>query len=83
MAHERNASIDWTAMSIEDILELAIEDEEHARDYYLHAAGLAGNAHTRETLLRLSHMEQGHADDLRAELQELRLQKEMEEGMAD
>ena len=83
MAHPRNESLDWNAMSIEDVLALAIEDEEQARDYYQRAAGLTGNAHTRATLLRLSEMEQGHAEQLRAELRELQLQKELEAGMAD
>jgi rubrerythrin len=83
MAHQRNGSLDWNAMSIEDVLALAIEDEEQARDYYQRAAGLTGNAHTRATLLRLSEMEQGHAEQLRAELRELQLQKELEAGMAD
>jgi rubrerythrin len=83
MPQRRNESLDWNAMSIEDVLALAIEDEEQARDYYQHAAGLTGNAHTRATLLRLSDMEQGHADQLRAELREIRLQKELEAGMAD
>lgn len=83
MPHQRNESLDWNAMSIEDVLTLAIEDEEQARDYYQRAAGLTGNAHTRATLLRLSDMEQGHADQLRAELRELQMQKELETGMAD
>lgn len=83
MPHQRNELLDWTTMSIEDVLTLAIEDEEQARDYYRRAAGLTGNAHTRATLLRLSDMEQGHADQLRAELHELQMQKELEAGMAD
>jgi rubrerythrin len=83
MPHQRNDSLDWNTLSIEDILALAIEDEEQARDYYHRAAGLTGNAHTRATLLRLSEMEQGHADQLRMELRELQMQKELEAGMAD
>ena len=83
MPHPRSESLDWNAMSIEDVLTLAIEDEEQARDYYHRAAGLTGNAHTRAMLVRLSEMEQGHADQLRAELQELRVQKELETGIAD
>jgi len=70
-------------MSIKDILELAITDEEEARDYYRRAAELTGNMHTRRVLLNLSEMEQGHADQLRKELEELTLQRDMEEGMAD
>jgi hypothetical protein len=34
-------------------------------------------------LLGLSEMEQGHADTLRKELDELRLQRDLETGMAD
>jgi rubrerythrin len=83
MPHQRNDAFDWNSMSIEDVLALAIEDEEQARDYYQRAACLTGNAHTRATLLRLSEMEQGHADQLRAELREIQLQKELEAGMAD
>jgi rubrerythrin len=83
MPHQRNDAFDWNSMSIEDVLALAIEDEEQARDYYQRAASLTGNAHTRATLLRLSEMEQGHADELRAELREIQLQKELEAGMAD
>jgi rubrerythrin len=70
-------------MSIREILELAIADEEDARDYYRRAAGLAGCMHTRTVLLSLSAMEQGHADTLRKELDELLLQRELETGMAD
>jgi len=70
-------------MSIQDILEIAIEDEEEARAYYTRAAELAGNPHTREVLLRLSDMEQGHAEALRKELDELELQRDLEAGMAD
>ncbi len=70
-------------MSLRDILEYAIADEEDARDYYRRAADLAGSVHTRKVLLSLSAMEQGHADTLRAELDELALQHDLEAGMAD
>lgn len=83
MAHERNENLNWDDMSIEDILELAIADEEDARDYYKHAAMLTGSLHTRRLLLRLSTMEQEHADTLRKELQELLMQRDLETGMAD
>jgi rubrerythrin len=39
--------------------------------------------HTRKILLSLSEMEQGHADTLRKELDELLLQRDLEAGMAD
>ena len=68
---------------MQDILQLAIVDEEDARDYYKHAAEMAGSTHTRRVLLGLSEMEQGHADQLRKELHELTLQRDLEEGMAD
>ena len=74
---------DWAAMSIREILEFAIADEEDARDYYRRAAGLTGNMHTRKLLLSLSETEQGHADTLRRELDELVLQRDLEAGMAD
>ena len=32
MMQERNSDLDWNAMSIQDILELAISDEIGARD---------------------------------------------------
>jgi len=89
MAHQRNESlnpvngVNWREMSIQDILELAIADEEEARDYYKRAADLTGNMHTRRLLLSLSEMEQGHADQLRKELQELLIQREEETGIAD
>jgi rubrerythrin len=83
MPHHRREPLDWSAMSIQQILEIAIEDEEEARAYYLRAAELAGNPHTREVLLRLSEMEQGHAEALRKELDELELQRDLEAGMAD
>ena len=70
-------------MTIQEILELAIADEEHARDYYRRAADLTGSMHTRQVLLSLSAMEQGHADTLRRELEELVLQRDLEAGMAD
>jgi rubrerythrin len=70
-------------MSIQDILQLAIADEEEARDYYRHAADLTGDLHTRQMLLSLSEMEQGHADTLRKELEELMLQRDLETGLAD
>jgi rubrerythrin len=83
MPHQRKEQVNWTEMSIQDILELAIADEEDARDYYRRAAELAGSLHTRRVLLSLSEMEQGHADQLRKELEELMLQRDMEAGMAD
>ena len=58
-------------MSLEDILELAIDDEIEARDYYRRAADHAGNTHTRRMLSGLAAMEQGHADTLRKELDEI------------
>jgi rubrerythrin len=83
MPHRHNEPLNWSEMSIEDVLAWAIEDEEEARDYYRHAADLTGNPHTREVLLRMSAMEQGHADELRRELDDLHLQRDMEAGMAD
>lgn len=79
----RDELLNWEDMSIHDILELAIVDEEEARSYYTRAAGLAGNPHTRATLLRLAEMERGHAQELRAALEELEHQHEAEAGMAD
>lgn len=70
-------------MSLREVLEIAIEDEEEARDYYRRAAELTGTPHTRQMLLSLSDMEQGHADQLRRELEELIRQRDLEEGMAD
>jgi len=70
-------------MSLQNILELAIEDEIEARDYYTVAAGHAGNSSTRQMLLGLAVMEQGHADALRKELEDLHLQRDLETGMAD
>jgi rubrerythrin len=83
MKHQRDETINWNEISIEEILQRAIADEEEARDYYKHAADCAGDMHTRRLLLRLSETEQGHADQLRNELDELRLQRGLETGMAD
>ena len=83
MTHQRDDTVNWNEISIEEILEFAIADEEYARDYYQHAAQLAGNLHTRRMLMQLSEMEQGHADQLRKELDELLQQRELEAGMAD
>ena len=83
MAHPPVDAMRWDEMSIREILELAISDEEEAREYYRRAADLTGNMHTRRVLLNLSEMEQGHADSLRKELEELQLQREIEEGMVD
>ncbi len=83
MPRPRTQDLNWNAMSIRDVLELAIADEEDARDYYLQAAALTGNSHTREMLLGLSEMEQGHAEQLRRELEELDTQRELEAGIAD
>ena len=83
MLHQRDEGLDWNRMSIEDILRLAIADEEYARDYYRRAACIAAHLHTQRMLLQLSEMEQGHADQLRKELDELLLQRELETGMAD
>jgi rubrerythrin len=83
MSHERNELLNWPEMSVQEILEIAITDEEQARDYYKRAADLAGSVHTRRLLLSLSEMEQGHADQLRKELEDLLLQREEETGMAD
>ena len=83
MPHVRHDDLAWGAMSIQDILELAITDEEDARDYYRRAAAMTGNAHTRRVLISLAEMEQGHADTLRRELEELTMQKDLEAGIAD
>jgi len=68
---------------MEEILSVAIADEEHARDYYKRAAGLAADVHTQRMLMHLSEMEQGHADQLQKELDELLLQRGLEDGMVD
>jgi len=83
MPHTRPDTPDWTTMSLQDILTLAIADEEDARDYYRHAASLAGSMHTRKMLLSLSAMEQEHAETLRRELEEIVLQRDLETGIAD
>ncbi len=83
MTHPPHTQLNWNEMSLQDILELAIADEIEARDYYHHAADLAGNMQIRRTLLGLADMEQGHADVLRKELDELSLQRDLEAGMAD
>ena len=83
MVHQRDDTVNWNEISIEEILELAIADEEYAKEYYKHAANLAGSLHTRRMLLQLSEMEQGHADQLRKELDDLLQQRGLEAGMAD
>jgi len=83
MSRERAELLNWDDMSMQEVLELAIADEEDARNYYRRAAELAGNPHTRQTLLQLAAMEQGHADALRDELQDLLAQRELEAGLAD
>lgn len=83
MPLHRNESLNWNGMSVEDILQLAITDEEEAQDYYRRAANCVGDYRTRCVLLRLSEMEKGHAEELRKELDNLLLQREMETGMAD
>jgi len=83
MAHPPVEAMNWSMMSIQDILELAITDEEQARDYYRRAAELTGSMHTRRVLLSLAEMEQGHAETLRTELEEIQLQRDMETGIAD
>lgn len=83
MTHQRHEEINWRDATLEEIFEFAIADEEYARDYYRNAADLAGNPHTREILLQLSDMEQGHADTLRKELEELSIERQEEAGMAD
>jgi len=83
MKHQRDETINWNEISIEEILQRAITDEEESRDYYKQAADCAGDMHTRRLLLRLSETEQGHADQLRKELDEVRLQRGLETGMAD
>ncbi len=81
--NQRPEDVNWNEISIEAILELAIADEEYARDYYRQAANHAGSLQTRRMLLGLSEMEQGHADQLRKELADLLQQRELETGMAD
>jgi rubrerythrin len=83
MPHHRPEPLDWGEMSMRDIHEIAIADEIEARDYYRHAADVAADLHTRQVLLDLSAMEQGHADTLRRELEEIDLQRDLEAGMAD
>jgi rubrerythrin len=83
VAQHRHDDLNWNELSIEDILELAIADEEDAQEYYRHAAECVGNIHTRRMLLKLSEMERTHAVQLRKELEELHLQREEETGIAD
>lgn len=83
MSTMRPNAIDWTTTTLEEIFELAIADEEYARDYYKRAASLVGNPQTRALLLKLSAMEQDHAEVLRRELEELRIERQEEAGMAD
>ncbi|MGA9120715.1 MAG: ferritin family protein [Bacteroidota bacterium] len=79
----RDRSLNWDTMSIRDILEFAIADEEEAREYYRHAAQLAVTPHTKLVLERLAEMEKGHAEALRAEISEMDAQRECETAMAD
>jgi rubrerythrin len=81
--NESHEEVNWSEVSIIDILNIAIAHEVEARDYYRHAADCTGNLHTRELLLRLSQMEQGHADQLQQELNDLLIQRDMETAMAD
>ncbi len=83
MPPRRTDTINWNDISLQEILSLAIADEEDARDYYRRAAELAGSEQTRRMLLGLSTMEQGHADLLRKELDELEFQRDLETGIAD
>jgi len=83
MPHPPHDRLNWTELTLQNILEIAIEDEIEARDYYRTAADHAGNTGTRRMLQELALMEQGHAEALRKELEELRLQQDMETGMAD
>lgn len=83
MGHQRNEDINWDEMSIEDILRLAIADEDDAQEYYRRAAERVGSIHTRRLLMSLSAMEKTHAEDLRRELQEVLLQRDEETGIAD
>lgn len=83
MAHPPHDLLNWSDLTLQQILELAIEDEIEARDYYRTAAAHAGNTGTRRMLEELATMEQGHAEALRKELDELRLQQDLESGMAD
>jgi rubrerythrin len=70
-------------MSVREILEFALADEEDACDYYRRAADMVGDVHTRRVLLDLSEMEKGHAETLRKALEELVLQADLETGIAD
>ena len=83
MSPHRSDSLNWNEMSVEDILKLAIADEEDALEYYSRAAKLVGDYHTRCVLLRMADMEKGHAEELREELKSLQVQRELEAGMAD
>ncbi len=79
----RVPDIDWNAVSIREILTLAIADENDACEYYRRAAAVAVNLHTREVLLRLAEMEEGHAATLQCELDDLDAQRACETAMAD
>ncbi len=81
MSRERH--LRWEEMSVRDILQLAIADEDDARDYYRDAAAHVTNPHTRTVLLNLAAMEEGHAVTLRLELDDLDAQRECETAMAD
>jgi len=54
----------WEDLSVQDILERAIADEEGVRDYYRRAATKAGNAHVGSAHPSF-RKRTGHADTLR------------------
>lgn len=68
-------------ISLEDILQDAIDKENDAREFYMQAAQLAQAQGIRDFLLEMAEMEQGHADLLRKKLESVQSDKTVMHGI--
>ncbi len=69
-------------MSMIEILEMAIANEVDSLNYYKNAAGCVGDEKTRELLLTLASIEEGHKMQLEGHLLELKAHVELSNAIS-
>jgi len=69
-------------MTMQDILHLAIEREESARDFYLLAKARARTPVEEEMFAKLADQEQSHRETLMLQLQEIQAQMDIDRALS-
>ncbi len=69
-------------MTMQDILRLAIQREESARDFYLQARERARTPVEEEMFAKLAEQEQNHRETLVLQLQEIQAQMDIDRALS-